>query len=292
MSELELVDQQEFPVFHGESYEEHVSTWLQVDDSIQGHYWMLGAIADSLQSKYGDDTTGKFAADVGSSSRRIRDYRQTYRTFENGDRSPSLSFKHHTLASKSEDPQKALEAAENESLSTRELEQLVQTGELPDKSVHFLSESNEWLTPPHIIERVEAVLEAIDLDPCAESEKGIPAAAHYTQAEDGLHHSWSGRVFMNPPYKRDIPHWAHKLTVEYEASRISEAIALIPARTDTEWFSEFRAYLRCFVIGRLKFSGHENSAPFPSAVVYLGKEENKFIEVFRDLGDIYRAVNV
>jgi site-specific DNA-methyltransferase (adenine-specific) len=44
---------------------------------------------------------------------------------------------------------------------------------------------------------------------------------------------------------------------------------LIPARTDTTWFHDYiynKAEIR-FLRGRLKFSNHKNSAPFPSMIV-------------------------
>lgn len=289
---LALVQSEQWPIFQGESYEEHVSTWLEVDQSVQGHYWMLGAIAASLDKKYGDDVIGKFASDVRSSAKRIREYRQTYQTWQNGERSPFLSFHHHTLAARSEEPQRVLEIAEREELSTRELEQLVKTGEVPDKNVHFSSESPEWYTPPHIIEAVVAVLGTIDLDPCADDLLGIPAESYFTKEDDGLVREWLGRVFLNPPYGDVIDEWIAKLRVEHERGNVDEAIALVPSRTDTVWFGRLRDYPRCFIRGRLKFSGHENSAPFPSAVFYLGPPEGKarFVEVFGAFGDVFERV--
>lgn len=132
MNEIALV-RDGLPVFHGESYEEHVSTWLEVDSSVQGHYWMLGAVAASLIKRYGEDVTGKFASDVGASRDRIWRYARTYRAWENLQRSNLLSFQHHTIAARSDDPQRALEVAEDEQLSTRELEEFVKTGEIPER---------------------------------------------------------------------------------------------------------------------------------------------------------------
>ena len=45
-------------------------------------------------------------------------------------------------------------------------------------------------------------------------------------------------------------------------------VCLLPARTDTRWWHAFcmEGQIR-FIRGRLKFGGHKNSAPFPSAVV-------------------------
>jgi hypothetical protein len=132
MSEIQLANTEQLPTFKGEAYEDHVSTWLEVDRSVQGHYWMLGAIAASLVKKHGDDVMGKFGSDVGRSARTIRFYASTYRAWETGTRVPILTFRHHAIAARAEDPQKAIEAAADKELSTRELETFVKTGELPD----------------------------------------------------------------------------------------------------------------------------------------------------------------
>ncbi len=159
------------------------------------------------------------------------------------------------------------------------------------ESVHFSSDGPEWYTPPELVAKVVEVLGVIDLDPCADAEHRVPAKAHYTQKQNGLSRGWAGKVYMNPPYGRELPDWVVKLCLEYTASSVTDAIALVPARTDTEWFRALRDYPRCFIFGRLKFSGHENSAPFPSMVVYLGKDEHGFINTFRDTGDMYARID-
>jgi hypothetical protein len=155
--------------------------------------------------------------------------------------------------------------------------------------VHYSSESPEWYTPPHIVSCVLATFGAIDLDPCSNSLTApvIPAAAYYTTAENGLAQPWRGRVYMNPPYGRVIAEWVAKLLSEYLAGNVTEAVALVPARTDTEWFRCMKAYPRCFVAGRLNFSGAENSAPVPSAVIYLGPNIARFVQAFGSVGDTY-----
>ena len=153
--------------------------------------------------------------------------------------------------------------------------------------VHFSSDSPEWHTPPEVVAKVVRVLGEIDVDPCADMNRTIPATTHYTKDEDGLSVEWGGRVYMNPPYGGEVRRWVDKLVLEYSSRVVVEAIALVPSRTDTGWFRALRDYPRCFVSGRLKFSGSENSAPFPSMVVYLGPNPDSFAEVFGDLGDIY-----
>jgi len=158
-------------------------------------------------------------------------------------------------------------------------------------AVHFSSASSAWLTPPAIIDRVLQALDGIDLDPCSNSHEApnVLAASLCTVEDDGLSQPWYGRVYMNPPYGRDISAWVVKLRLEYDAGRVTEAIVLLPARTDTAWFRRLRPYPRCFIAGRLKFSGYQNSAPFPSAVVYLGTRPQRFFEAFAELGDVYPA---
>lgn len=162
-----------------------------------------------------------------------------------------------------------------------------------DSSVHFSSESGEWLSPPSLVERVQEVMGRITLDPCAASHASpvVPAESHLTEEDDGLARDWSGSVYMNPPYGRAIEEWVEKLISEYEEGGVTEAVALLPARTDTSWFRRLRPYPRCFLHGRLTFSGHANSAPFPSMTVYLGTTPQEFISAFSQIGDVYVAVD-
>ena len=157
------------------------------------------------------------------------------------------------------------------------------------KNVHFSSESNEWTTPKTIVDRTIHLLGSIDLDPCSNSyiTPNIPATKHYTIDDDGLSEFWHGRVYMNPPYGEEIGNWTEKLRTEYEEGRTTQGIALIPSRTDTEWFRGMDTFPRCNIWGRLKFSEYGNSAPFPSVVIYLGNNITGFIEIFCDIGSVF-----
>src|SRR4030095_489748 len=151
-------------------------------------------------------------------------------------------------------------------------------------AVHFSSDTPEHYTPADILDAVIACLGTIDLDPCSNSHESpnVPATQHFTSADDGLSQCWHGKVFMNPPYGREIAKWIEKLCNEYEAGRVSEAIALVPARTDTDWWDQLVDGYKfvCFVHGRLTFIGNEEVAPFPSAVIYLGTEWGRFYHAF------------
>lgn len=155
-------------------------------------------------------------------------------------------------------------------------------------SVHFSSESPEHYTPTLVIAAAVDCMGAIDLDPCSNSKDSpnVPALDHYTAADNGLSMPWFGRVYMNPPYGREIGDWVSKLRREYENGNTTEAIALVPARTDTQWFRSLDCFACCYVAGRLTFIGNDDPAPFPSAIFYLGEDMQKFYHAFRHMGTI------
>ena len=147
------------------------------------------------------------------------------------------------------------------------------------------SASVQWMTPINIVDRVVRAFGRIDLDPSAEPAMAIPARLHFTAEQDGLARPWVGRTYLNPPYGRAIGRWIDKLVTERLAGNVTEAIVLVPARTDTQWFHQIPTEVICFVKGRLRFSG-SGPAPFPSAVAYVGDDPRAFIGAFEDLGMI------
>jgi len=175
-------------------------------------------------------------------------------------------------------------------LTTAGALRVVKTGQL---SPLMSSDSNEWYTTPDIINAVIEVMGDIDLDPCSNSHTApnVPAAKHFTQKDDGLSQNWYGQVYVNPPYGRQLPLWIDKIVTEYNAGNIS-AIVLVPARPDTRWFRMLRTFPRCFMFGRVRFNGHENSAPFPTMLVNVGCDSGLFNHVMSELGDIYECVRL
>lgn len=132
-------------------------------------------------------------------------------------------------------------------------------------AVHFSSETPEWPTPQVFFDALDAEFH-FTLDPCC-TEENRKCPRYFTAAVDGLTQPWAPeRVFMNPPYGREIGKWMKKA---YEESlRGALVVCLVPARTDTAWWHDYAANGEVsFVRGRLKFGGHKNSAPFPNAVV-------------------------
>lgn len=75
---------------------------------------------------------------------------------------------------------------------------------------------------------------------------------------------------MNPPYGRGIDAWVRKAYLAAQAG--ATVVCLLPARTDTKWWHDYcQKGEVTFIRGRLKFGGHSNNAPFPSAVVVFRK---------------------
>ena len=113
----------------------------------------------------------------------------------------------------------------------------------------------------------------------------MPALVHFTREDDGLSRPWSGRVYLNPPYGKGIGPWIEKVREEHEAGRVTAAVVLVKAATDTRWFRVLsERYPRCEVAGRLRFSGCKDPAPFPSVLFYLGDEVQRFAGVFGRFG--------
>jgi len=90
---------------------------------------------------------------------------------------------------------------------------------------------------------------------------------YYDLLKDGLFQPWTGSVFCNPPYGRDVGKWV--LKGKTEAAKGALVVMLLPARTDTKWFHDHidgQAEIR-FIKGRLKFGKAKAGAPFPSMIV-------------------------
>ncbi len=131
--------------------------------------------------------------------------------------------------------------------------------------VHFSAASVEWATPEAAFKSLHGEF-GFTLDPCA-THHNHKCPKYFTKQDDGLNQPWAPEtVFMNPPYGRGIGQWVQKAYIE--SLNGATVVCLLPARTDTAWWHDYcvRGKIR-FIRGRLKFAGHDNSAPFPSAVV-------------------------
>lgn len=92
-----------------------------------------------------------------------------------------------------------------------------------------------WETPPEVFAPLHQEFE-FTLDPCATPETA-KCPMFYTEADNGLEQSWAGhRVFMNPPYGREVYAWTRKARTEQAAGAL--VVGLVPASTDLAWWHE------------------------------------------------------
>jgi len=122
----------------------------------------------------------------------------------------------------------------------------------------FSHKSVHWSTPQETYDALNKEFN-FTFDPCP------------LQSDDktSLLKDWGSRVFVNPPYN-NIRNFMEKAVLEIQRERVQLAVFLVPSRTDTSWWHDFvmkHAKEVRYIRGRLKFGGHQGSAPFPSCVV-------------------------
>lgn len=143
-------------------------------------------------------------------------------------------------------------------------------------------QTDEWLTPPHILEAFRSVSHRFDLDPCCPLE-GYPwphlvPERTFTRETDGLHQDWVGSVWMNPPYS-EVEDWMARLAAH------GHGVALVFARCETRWWFDSvwgQASGFLFIRGRVTFhhgngdkskAGHNSGGP--SVLIAYGDAEFK-----------------
>lgn len=158
--------------------------------------------------------------------------------------------------------------------------------------------NNEWYTPAEYIEAARRVMGGIDLDPasCAIANEVVRADKFFSLEEDGLKKDWSGRIWLNPPYSREL---IGKFVDKLLASDFEAAIVLTDAATETSWFSKLaqKAAVICFATRRIKFlrpdgSPGNGNPTRGSAFFYFGIEAEKFHELFQGFGWCAKAISM
>jgi phage N-6-adenine-methyltransferase len=163
------------------------------------------------------------------------------------------------------------------------------------REVLHSSDSNEWYTPARYLKAAREAMGGIDLDPasCEAANRNVEAAQFYTAADDGLAQEWHGRVWCNPPYGGETARWVAKLIEEFEAGRVPQAILLVNAATDREWFQRLWDFPVCFTHHRIRFLNPDgvaqDSPTNGSAFVFLAADDDwnqDFAEQFRQFGPV------
>ena len=118
------------------------------------------------------------------------------------------------------------------------------------------------------------------------NESEIATRAHSFLSPEGS--------YLVPKWDRTVKLSCEKILTDYRDGRITEAIVLVPARVDTRWWRLLwgASKRRCLITGRLKFGDSKGGSTFPSALVYLGNNEEQFSEYFQDIGMIIQDWNL
>ncbi|HET8550910.1 MAG TPA: phage N-6-adenine-methyltransferase [Gammaproteobacteria bacterium] len=142
--------------------------------------------------------------------------------------------------------------------------------------LHFSSATDEWPTPQWLFDALNKEF-GFTLDP-ASTPENAKCKRFFTAADVPLAKDWGTEtIFLNPPYSA-CADWMRKA---YGAAlEGATVVCLVPARTDTKWWHEYamKGEIR-FIRGRLKFGNHENSAPFPSAIIVFRPREFRLLSM-------------
>jgi ParB family chromosome partitioning protein len=163
------------------------------------------------------------------------------------------------------------------------------------KVTHVTNNSgeNEWYTPVFYLDAARDVMGRIDVDPasCQLAQKFVQAETYYTAKDDGLEHEWSGNVWLNPPYSKDlVQRFIEALFEEVVAKRTKQAIVLVNNATETAWGQSLlqMSDAVCFPQGRISFvdkNGKASNKPLQGQMFcYIGKKVDKFVQVFEEFG--------
>lgn len=157
-----------------------------------------------------------------------------------------------------------------------------------------MSKSQEWYTPPFITTRVKDYFGRIDLDPCSNIYRSVPAKKHIIgeAGEDGLKADWDGVVFINPPWNNIKP-WAEKAIQEVD--KHNHFFMLVPNRTETAWFqlliaSGAKVCLFDSIVNYCKWEDgklvQKKGIQHGSVLFYIGYNPHLFKHSFRKYGVI------
>jgi len=170
-------------------------------------------------------------------------------------------------------------------------------GHSPDNHLALGTGQNEWYTPSEYAEMARTVMGGIDLDPASEESANevIQADTFYTKEDNGLGKEWMGRVWLNPPYSRELmPLFVDKLIASYRSGSVTDAILVSHNNTETTWFQSLGEVSSaiCFPNTRIKFYRDEEIASPVNGQVffYLGEKRSEFACVFGSIGLVVSPV--
>lgn len=155
------------------------------------------------------------------------------------------------------------------------------------------SGDTEYYTPAGIVDAAREVMGGIDLDPFSSlvANERVKASRIFTVDDDGLKQAWSGRVWMNHPFSREMNTLCiKKIVAEYWAKRIEAGCCITFAATSEKWFQPLMLYPQCFLSPRTNYFLPDGTKKVGvtkgSVVTYFGDNLDAFVAEFKKFGRI------
>lgn len=158
----------------------------------------------------------------------------------------------------------------------------------------------EWYTPRDYVEAAREVMGGIDLDPasCEEANRTVKATHIYTAEDNGLMHSWRGRVFCNPPGGKDDDGGAlvPQFWLKFVTSSIVAGIWIGYSLEQLQTLQSLGALPHpiclpmCIPRRRIAFDSPggsiKRSPSHANYISYIGANADKFARVFSQFGKV------
>jgi hypothetical protein len=150
----------------------------------------------------------------------------------------------------------------------------------PKGFAYEANEKDHWITPVWLLDGLEKAGGQFDLDPCAAPKQPWPCAARSFSLpkHNGLLLDWSGRVWCNPPYGKELPKWIERMNLH------DNGMLLMYARTGTNYFQRLWRFTDSifFFKNRIQFCTQDGAlATSPTAdnvIACFGKSNTGILE--------------
>jgi phage N-6-adenine-methyltransferase len=164
-----------------------------------------------------------------------------------------------------------------------------------DRNSFHNDSTDEWATPRRIWKPLSDAVGGFDLDSASGCEPQPIATEQYTEQDDGLSEEWYGQVWCNPPYSSPVD-WISKAVDEHEQGNTERILLLLPARTNTNWFSDHINHADALLLFNRKLSFLSNGEkekdafPTPMMLVVFG-EVNQELAEYGDNNGLFIELN-
>ena len=97
-----------------------------------------------------------------------------------------------------------------------------------NRDLMFSSEKDDWETPQDLFDKYDSIFH-FDLDVCA-SDRNKKCSVFFSKEDDCRKHEWFGKVWMNPPYGRNIGTFVKKAYEEIFRGGVRDSCHVAPSK--------------------------------------------------------------